>query len=154
MDYVNKMAVKERNPLTRIDNLLDKLSSAKYFSCVDAACSTHLLTAPDYMTCWTTMTIPDCTVYSKHNWSLSGWVLQFDSPNAPVIFQAVMNNMFNLAKCNTDDSINPRHQPSEFVLGCIIIFVSSNAAEHNRHPETVKRSELVLNYVRTAQAAL
>ena len=47
--------------------------------------------------------------------------LQFDSPNAPVIFQAVMNNVFTLGKSNVCSS-NPRHQLSEFALVYIDIF--------------------------------
>ena len=50
VDYmvaVNKITVKNRYPLPRIDDLFDKLFGAQYFSCLDAASGFHQILLKD-----------------------------------------------------------------------------------------------------------
>ena len=127
VDYraLNKITVKNRYPLPRIDDLFDKLFGAQYFSCLDATSGFHqiLLKAEDRPK--TAFRTP----FGHYQYK----VLPFGLTNAPGTFQAVMNNVFD------DGSINPMHELSKFALVFIddILIFSKTAADHKRHIEIV-----------------
>ena len=77
VDYraLNKVTVKNRYPLPRIDDLFDKLFGAKYFSCHDAAKPKTAIRTP----------------FGHYQFK----ILPFGLTNAPATLQTVMNNLFN-----------------------------------------------------------
>ena len=133
VDYraLNKVTVKNRYPLPRIDDLFDKLFGAKYFSCLDAASGFHQILLKDEDKPKTAFRTP----FGHYQFR----VLPFGLTNAPATFQAVMNNLFNPPKYNADGSINPKHKLSEFALVFIddIVIFSKSAADHKLHLEAV-----------------
>ena len=130
VDYraLNKITIKNRYPLPRIDDLFDKLFGAQYFSCLDAF---HQILLRDEDKPKTAFRTP----FGHYQFG----VLPFGLTNAPATFQAVMNNLFNPPKFNADGSLNPRHQLSEFAIVFIddILIFSKSADEHKRHVEIV-----------------
>ena len=133
VDYraLNKITVKNRYPLPRIDDLFDKLFGAQYFSCLDAASGFHQILLKDEDKPKTAFRTP----FGHYQFR----VLPFGLTNAPATFQAVMNNLFNPPKFNADGSLNPRHRLSEFAIVFIddILIFSKSADEHRRHVEIV-----------------
>ena len=133
VDYraLNKITVKNRYPLPRIDDLFDKLFGAKYFSCLDAATGFHQILLKDADKPKTAFRTP----FGHYQFR----VLPFGLTNAPSTFQAVMNNLFNPPKFRADGSLNPKHKLSEFAVVFIddILVFSSTAAEHKLHLQAV-----------------
>jgi len=133
VDYraLNKITVKSRYPLPRIDDLFDKLFGAQYFSCLDAASGFHQILLKDEDKPKTAFRTP----FGHYQFR----VLPFGLTNAPATFQAVMNNLFNPPKFNADGSLNPRHELSDFAIVFIddILIFSKIADDHKRHIETV-----------------
>ena len=133
VDYraLNKVTVKNRYPLPRIDDLFDKLFGAKYFSCLDAASGFHQILLKDEDKPKTAFRTP----FGHYQFK----VLPFGLTNAPATFQAVMNNLFNPPKFRADGSLNPKHKLSEFSCVFIddILVFSKTAAEHKKHLEAV-----------------
>ena len=133
VDYrsLNKITVKNRYPLPRIDDLFDKLFSAQYFSCLSAASGFHQILLKDEAEPKTAFRTP----FGHYQFR----VLPFGLTNAPATFQAVMNNLFNLPKFNADGSLNSRHQLSEFAIVFIddILIFSKSVEEHKKHIEIV-----------------
>ena len=116
VDYraLNKITVKNRYPLPRIDDLFDKLFGAQYFSCLDAASGFHQVLLKDDDKPKTAFRTP----FGHYQFR----VLPFGLSNALATFQAVMNNLFNPPKFNADGSLNPRHELSQFA----IVFIDSH----------------------------
>ena len=95
IDYrcLNKITVKNKFPLPRIDDLLDNLSGAKHFSTLDLAAGYHQLNLqPSY--------VPK-TAFNTHFGKFERRVLLFGLTNAPAVFQHAMNRVFgtHLSKC-------------------------------------------------------
>ena len=91
IDYraLNKLTVKNKYPLPRIDDLMDNLGGAKCFSSMDLTSGYHqLLLNPE-----------DCakTAFNTHIGKYEWKVLPFGLSNAPAVFQAVMNKLFGKA---------------------------------------------------------
>ena len=133
VDYraLNKITVKNRYPLPRIDDLFDKLFGAQYFSCLDAASGLHQILLRDEDKPKTAFR----TLFGHYQFK----VLSFGLTNAPATFQAVMNSLFSPPKLNADGSLDPRHELSHFAIVFIddIFIFSKTAAEHKKHVETV-----------------
>lgn len=120
IDYraLNKVTVKNRYPLPRIDDTLDRLSGATVFSAIDLASGYHQLRiAPD--------DVPK-TAFTTPLGHFEWLVLPFGLTNAPATFQAVMNRVFapHLRKFVT------------VYLDDILIY-SRNEAEHAQHVREV-----------------
>ena len=130
VDYraLNKVTVKNRYPLPRID---DKLFGAKYFSCLDAASGFHQILLKEADKPKTAFRTP----FGHYQFK----VLPFGLTNAPATFQTVMNNLFNPPKFCADGSLNPKHKLSEFSCVFIddILVFSKTAAEHKQHLRAV-----------------
>jgi hypothetical protein len=120
VDYraLNKITVKNRYPLPRIDDLLDKLSGAKVFSSLDLRSGYHQvrISAKD---------VPK-TAFRTPMGHFQFKVLCFGLTNAPATFQKVMNDIFQ------------KHL-GKFVIVYLddILVFSKNAEEHKKHLEVV-----------------
>ena len=92
VDYraLNKITVKNRYPLPRIDDLFDELFGAQYFSCLDAASWLYQILLRDKEKPKTAFRTP----FGHYQFR----VLPFGLTNAPATFQAVMNNPVQPAK--------------------------------------------------------
>lgn len=116
IDYraLNRITVKNRYPLPRIDDTLDRLAGSKYFTALDLASGYHqLLIAPE--------DVPK-TAFHTPLGHFEWLVLPFGLTNAPATFQATMNRIFGpyLNKFVT------------VYLDDILIF-SRTAEEHAKH---------------------
>jgi hypothetical protein len=82
----NKLTVKNKHLLPRIDDLMDNLRGTQFFSSLDMASGYHQLP----------LNPCDCkktafnTDIGKYEWR----VLQFGLTNAPAVFQSAMNRVF------------------------------------------------------------
>eukprot|EP00253_Pinus_taeda_P034806 PITA_34806 len=99
IDYraLNKKNLKNRYPIPHIDELMDELRGAKYFSKIDLRSKYHQIQVRDQDTPKTTF-----RCYYDH---FEFWVMPFRLTNAPTTFQFCMNHVF------------PKHLRRKFVKG-------------------------------------
>jgi Reverse transcriptase (RNA-dependent DNA polymerase)/RNase H-like domain found in reverse transcriptase/Integrase zinc binding domain/Chromo (CHRromatin Organisation MOdifier) domain/Aspartyl protease len=120
IDYraLNKITIKNKYPLPRIDDILDKLNGSAYFSSIDLKSGYHQLRIAEQDVKKTAFRTP---------LGLYAWrVLPFGLCNSPATWQNAMNDIF-------------RQHLDEFVvvyLDDILIF-SKSKEDHYKHVETV-----------------
>jgi hypothetical protein len=85
IDYraLNKITIKNKYPLPRIEDLLDNLSGARYFPRLD-------LTSGNYQLRLSSSDIPK-TAFNTHFGKFERKVLPMGLSNVPAVFQSVMN---------------------------------------------------------------
>ncbi|KAL0561236.1 hypothetical protein IC582_001658 [Cucumis melo] len=116
IDYreLNKVTVKNRYPLPRIDDLFDQLQGATVFSKIDLRSGYHQLRIKDG-------DVPKTAFRSKYG-HYEFIVMSFGLTNAPAVFMDLMNRVFR-----------------EFVDTFVIVFIddiliySKTEAEHEEH---------------------
>jgi hypothetical protein len=125
IDYraLNSITTKNAYPLPRIDDLLDKLQGAKYFSSLDLLSGYHQLTLQP-------QDVPK-TAFKTTFGLFEFKVLCFGLTNAPSVFQNIMNKIF---------STRP-NMLNKFVLVYMddILIFSKTKEEHLQHIEQVIR---------------
>jgi hypothetical protein len=109
---LNKVTVKDRYPLPRIDDLLDKLHGATVFSSLDLQSGYHQIRIAD-------CDIPK-TAFTTHKGLFEYRVMPFGLCNAPAGFQRQMNKML-------------AHLPYVVVYLDDILIFSKSDAEHQQH---------------------
>ena len=120
IDYraLNKITVKNKYPLPRIDQLLDSLSGAKVFTSLDLQSGYHQIRITPEDVAKTAFRTP----FGHYQFK----VLSFGLTNAPATFQAAMNNML-------------RPHLNKFVVVYIddILIFSKTIEEHQEHVKQV-----------------
>ena len=120
IDYraLNNMTVKNKYPLPRIDDLLDRLHGAKYFTKMDMASGYHQVRLAEedvYKSAFRTR-------YGHYEWT----VLPFGMTNAPATFMRLMHDIFM-----------PYLDKWVIIYLDDILVFSETEEEHERHVETV-----------------
>ena len=83
---MNKVTIKNKYPLPRMDDLVDRLGGAKYFTKIDLRTGYHQITIdPNGM---------QKTVFQTRFGHYEFLVLPFGLTNAPATFQQMMNDLF------------------------------------------------------------
>ena len=116
VDYraLNRQTIRDRYPLPRIDDLLDRLGKARHFTTLDLASGYHQIAVKDE-------DIPK-TAFRTQRGQFEFVVMPFGVTNAPATFQRMMNSIF---KEELDDSVL-------VYLDDILIF-SRTLQEHIQH---------------------
>jgi hypothetical protein len=111
---LNKVTVKKKYPLPRIDDLFDQLKEAKVFSKIDLRSGYHQLRIKDEDISKTAFR----TRYGHYEFT----VVPFGLSNAPAVFMCLMNGVF----------IN---YPDKFVIVFLddILVYSKTEEEHEQH---------------------
>jgi hypothetical protein len=111
---LNKVTVKNKYPLPRIDNLFDQLKDAKIFSEIDLRSGYHQVRIKEEDTNKTTFK----TRYGHYEFT----VVPFGLSNAPVVFMYLMNGIF-------------REYLDKFVIVFLddILIYSKSEEEHEQH---------------------
>ena len=121
VDYraLNKQTIRDRYPLPRIDDLLDKLHGKVLFSSLDLQSGYHQITIPEQDRAKTAF-VTHCGQYQYR-------VMPFGLTNAPSAFQRVMNEILH-------DMIE-----EGYVLVYLddILVVTKSEEEHQRHLRSV-----------------
>ena len=122
VDYraLNHITVKNAAPLPRIDDLLDRLQGAKYFSSLDLLSGYHQLSLKPE-------DVPK-TAFKTTSGLYEYKVLCFGLANAPSVFQAIMNKIF---------SSRGLLNKSVLVYMDDILIFSRSRSEHLKHIEEV-----------------
>lgn len=116
IDYkgINNVTIKDKYPLPRIDELLDQLRGASWFSKIDLASGYHqiLIAETDVMK----------TAFNTRYGQFEFVVMLFGLTNAPAVFMRLMNEVFH-------DYLD------KFVIVCIddILIYSRSEEEHKEH---------------------
>lgn len=137
IDYrgLNALSVKNRYPLPRIDELLDRLTGAKVMSKLDLRAGYHQIRLKEE-------DIPKTAFRTRYG-HFEFTVLAFGLTNAPATFQALMNDVFS-------DLLD------RFVIVYLddILVYSSSEEEHQRHlDEVLSRLEKAQLYARAEKCA-
>jgi len=116
MDYcvLNKFTIKNKYPLPRIDDLLDRVMGAKYFSKIDLRSGYHQIRIAEEDV--------HKTAFRTRYGHFEFRVLPFGLTNAPATFQGMMNDLF---REYLDDFVN-------VYIDDIVIF-SKSRKEHLEH---------------------
>ena len=127
----NKLTIKNRYPLPRIDDLFDKLQGSQYSTSLDAASGCHQILLQESDRPKTAFRTP----FGHYQFRM----LPFGLTNAPATFQAVMNRVFDHPKFLANGKVNPLSALSDYVLVFIddILIFSKSAEEHVEHVKTV-----------------
>ena len=128
IDYraLNNITIKNRYPLPRIDDLLDQLSQAKYFSKLDLTSGYWQMRVKDediHKTAFTTR-------YGQFEFM----VMPFGLCNAPASFQHLMNTIFQ-----------------EFLDDFVIVYLDDIMVYSRTHEEHLKHLDIVFSKLRDNQ---
>ena len=126
IDYraLNKLTVKNKFPLPRIDDLLDRLSPAKVFTSIDLAMGYHQIRIPPE-------DVPK-TAFRTHLGLYEFTVLTLGLTNAPATFQRVMNEML----------------AEEIEKGFVVVYLDDILIYSKTHDEHLAHVEAVLGKLR------
>ncbi|KAJ0544333.1 putative nucleotidyltransferase, Ribonuclease H [Helianthus annuus] len=137
IDYreLNKLTVKNRYPLLRIDDLFDQLQGAKWFSKIDLRSGYHQLRVKEE-------DIPKTAFRTRYG-HYEFLVMSFGLTNAPAAFMDLMNRV---CKSMLDKSV--------IVFIDDILIYSKDEAEHARHLyevlETLRKEKLYAKFSKCA----
>ena len=137
VDYraLNRQTVRDRYPLPRIDDLLDRLGKAKHFTTLDLASGYHQIAVKEE-------DIPK-TAFRTQRGQFEFVVMPFGVTNAPSTFQRMMNSLF-------------KEEMDKFVLVYLddILVFSATLQEHIEHiKKTLDRLREAKLYARLHKCA-
>ncbi|KAJ9511709.1 hypothetical protein QJQ45_018011 [Haematococcus lacustris] len=125
IDYraLNKLTVRDRYPLPRIDDLFDKLAGKRVFSSLDLQSGYHQIRI-------TEEDVPN-TAFLTPMGQFQFKVLCFGLTNAPATFQRMMNNVFK-----------------PLINECVLVYIDDNLVMSNTPEEHVQHLRQVLQLMR------